>query len=96
MNIPKIAETALAAHTKKGGKWKGGKAKDSKTDKTDLQCGNCKKKGHTNEDCWAKGRGKEGQGPKQKKKDKSKTAIVAADEEDTQMFDSHVPLNMGC
>jgi len=30
-------------------------------------CANCKKPGHTKENCWAKGGGKEGQGPRQKK-----------------------------
>src|SRR5271154_743150 len=77
----KIAETALAAHTKKGGKRKG-QSKNSKTGNSDskVTCDNCKKKGHTGPDCWGKGGGKEGQGPKQNKKDKPKTAIVAADE----------------
>jgi hypothetical protein len=28
-------------------------------------CANCKKKGHTKEQCWSKGGGQEGQGPKQ-------------------------------
>ena len=35
--------------------------------KHDVECFNCKKKGHVRADCWAKGRGKEGQGPKRKK-----------------------------
>ena len=35
-------------------------------------CTNCKKKGHTIENCWSKGGGKEGQGPKQKKRFKTK------------------------
>ena len=35
-------------------------------------CTNCKKKGHIKENCWAKGGGKEGQGPCQKKQSKSK------------------------
>ena len=29
------------------------------------ECRNCKKKGHKQEDCWAKGGGKEGKGPRQ-------------------------------
>jgi hypothetical protein len=84
----KLAETALAAHAKKGGKQKGGKGKDPKKEKSDTQCGNCQNKGHTKDDCWAKGGGKEGRGPKQKRKDKdkSKTAIVAVNEEDNEMF----------
>jgi hypothetical protein len=35
-------------------------------------CANCKKAGHTKENCWAKGGGKEGQGPCQKKKENEK------------------------
>ncbi|KAF8625286.1 hypothetical protein AX14_011646, partial [Amanita brunnescens Koide BX004] len=31
------------------------------------ECHNCKKKGHLVKDCWVKGGGKEGQGPKRKK-----------------------------
>lgn len=32
----------------------------------DIECFNCHKKGHKKPDCWAKGGGKEGQGPKWK------------------------------
>ncbi|CAM6086645.1 unnamed protein product [Calypogeia fissa] len=32
------------------------------------KCGNCSKGGHSKEDCWSKGGGKEGQGPRQKDK----------------------------
>ena len=32
----------------------------------DIECFNCRKKGHKKADCWAKGGGKEGQGPKSK------------------------------
>ena len=38
--------------------WKGGKGS-----KKDVECFNCHKKGHVKTDCWAKGGGKEGQGP---------------------------------
>jgi hypothetical protein len=45
----------------------GGKKKSDK----DIKCLNCHKKGHKKVDCWAKGGGKEGQGPRSKsKKDK--------------------------
>jgi hypothetical protein len=45
-------------------------SKDNKPNKN--KCTNCKKKGHTKEKCWAKGGGKEGQGPKQSQNKKSK------------------------
>ena len=40
-----------------------------------MGCFNCHKKGHKKAECWAKGGGKEGQGPKsklKKEKDESK------------------------
>ena len=88
----KNAESALAAHTKKGGKGKGGKKKHDKSSKTDSDetCENCGKAGHAKPDCWSKGGGKEGQGPKQKKKPKkegkSETAVVAVDEDKDELF----------
>ena len=42
---------------------RGGRGSDSKRTET-RECFNCKKKGHIKEDCWAKGGGQEGQGPK--------------------------------
>jgi hypothetical protein len=54
----------------------------AKTEKAQ-KCMNCKQKGHSKEQCWAKGGGSEGQGPKQcqkkdsqKKKGKEKVHIV--------------------
>jgi len=35
--------------------------------KKDVTCHNCKKRGHFKADCWAKGGGMEGKGPKGKK-----------------------------
>ena len=89
----KNAESALAAHTKKGGKGKAEKRKkhdrSSKTN-SDEACQNCGKPRHTKADCWAKGGGKEGQGPKQKKKaqkgEKAETAVVAVDEDKDELF----------
>ena len=40
--------------------------------KKNIECHNCHKKGHYKSECWALGRGKEGQGPKQKEKGKFK------------------------
>ena len=42
------------------------------TSKKVVICTNCKKKEHIKENCWAKGGGKEGQGPCQKKQSKPK------------------------
>jgi hypothetical protein len=48
--------------------------------KKDIECFNCHKKGHVKADCWAKGGGKEGQGPKKGKKLAANTATVDADD----------------
>ena len=49
--------------------------KGGKKANKDVECFNCHKKGHEKAECWAKGGGKEGQGPKsklKKEKDESK------------------------
>ena len=53
----------------------------------DIECYNCHKKGHKKADCWAKGGGKEGQGPrtkpkKEKKEQKKELANTAGGDED--------------
>ena len=53
--------------------------------KKKLVCTNCNKPGHSKENCWAKGGGKEGQGSKQQKqkqfkKKKGKYKANAAEE----------------
>jgi hypothetical protein len=85
------SDVALAAHGRNGGKPKSksthgkGKAKDGDSD---IICHNCDRPGHKKADCWAKGGGKEGQGPRQKKKKSGKsdkadeTAVVANEKED--------------
>ena len=87
----KNSEQSLAAHGKKKGKGKSNKRKaDDKALNADSEiiCHNCKRKGHKKADCWAKGGGKEGQGPRQKKsKKKTKAATVAAvDDNDKELF----------
>ena len=82
----KLAESALAAHTKKPAKPRG-----KKRDKTqsNITCDNCKRPGHGKPDCYSKGGGKEGQGPQQWHKSKPKesgTVVVAADNEENEMF----------
>ena len=65
----KNAESALSAHAKKGKGKSGNKKKHDKSSKTDSDenCENCRRPGHKKPNCWSKGGGKEGQGPKQKK-----------------------------
>jgi len=80
----KTAESALAARTKNGGKSKGKKKDESQSD---VICENCSKSGHSKPDCWSKGGGKEGQGPRQKNKGKkNETVVVAADDDKEDLF----------
>ena len=46
--------------------------------KSDIECFNCKKKGHIKADCWAKGGGKEGQGPRRNRRGQESTSESAA------------------
>lgn len=69
-----LAETTRAdayyanTHGGKGGKsGGGGKGKAGGRDKSKDKCSNCSKLGHWAADCWAKGGGKEGEGPKSKR-----------------------------
>ena len=62
----KLAESALLAHAKKAKKSDPCKAKKNPKANPDEHCDNCSKDGHTKEECWSKGGGKEGQGPRQK------------------------------
>ena len=57
--------------------------KTKKKNKRDIECFNCHKKGHMRSDCWAKGSGKEGQGPK--KKADAKDDAAAADEKQAEV-----------
>jgi len=80
----KTAESALAARAKKTGKPKGKKKDNSQSD---VVCENCDKPGHSKPDCWSKGGGKEGQGPRHKKKGKkSETVVVAAEDDKEDLF----------
>ena len=86
----KNLEQALAAHSKKKGKGKLNWAKtDDKALNTDsnVTCHNCGKSGHKKADCWSKGGGKEGQGPRSRKGKKADAAVVAAvDDDDKELF----------
>src|ERR1700684_2141399 len=78
----KNAEIALAAYSKTKGK-----NKPPNKERSDEECGNCKRKGHGAPDCFAKGGGKEGQAHWQNKgKQKETATVAAAKEEDEEMF----------
>jgi hypothetical protein len=62
----------------------GGNNWEKKKSDKDVECFNCHKKGHKKVNCWAKGSGKEGQGPRSKSKNeepKKETASTAIEEE---------------
>ena len=61
--------------------------KGRKGKKKNVECFNCKKRGHHKSDCWAPGGGKEGQGPKEKAKDK---ASKASEKEKDEAWFVHV------
>ena len=73
----KNAELALAAYSKLSGKSKSAKKDKSDKAKSNIECGNCKQKGHFDDNCYAKGGGKEGQAPwKNKGKQKEAANVV--------------------
>jgi len=83
----RVAESALAAHAR--GRSGRGKPKEVSKSESEDTCKNCERPGHTKSDCWSKGGGKEGQGLKQKRKDKAKeseSAIIAASEDNDKLF----------
>ena len=57
-------------------------ARGRKGKRSDVECFNCHKKGHKKADCWAKGGGKEGQGPKSQKWKKVESANATKDDND--------------
>ena len=63
------------------------RGKPGKRSDRDIECYNCHKKGHRKGDCWAKGGGKEGQGPrsKGKKEEPKRESANTADEEGVWM-----------
>ena len=60
----KSTESTLAAHRKNPKKGKFHQKKISENSRSSIICKNCNQQGHSKEDCWSKGGGKEGQGPR--------------------------------
>ena len=80
----KSAKSALAVHTKKQSRYKG---KKKEKEQSDIKCNNCSKLGHGQPDCYIKGRGKEGQGLRQRNNAKEKnTAVIAVNDEEGDLF----------
>lgn len=83
-NVDEAKESSAMAVNKERNKGKGSKSK------SDKDCTNCKKKGHTKEQCFAKGGGKESEAPdwwkKKFGKDKSKGTAANATKEDEEEF----------
>jgi len=85
----KSAESALAAHGKRDKRGRGDKGKKADKSGSGRNCENCHKPYHTKENCWAKGGGKEGQGPKQNKSkngEKKEESAAVAEDKDEQFF----------
>lgn len=68
-------DVALSANDK-------GKGKSKKN----IECFNCKKRGHYKSECWAPGGGKEGQGPKDKSKSKDQGAAASEEKKDEAWY----------
>src|SRR5487761_336488 len=76
---PETKDEALAADSSK----RQGKGKGKDKDRSKVECFNCHKTGHYKSECWAKGGGKEGQGPGPKwGKSASESAAPAEDKEE--------------
>ena len=64
------------------------KGKEKQGANKDKECYNCKKKGHIAADCWAKGGGKEGQGPKGRKGNGKKNKANQAEDINSSLNDA--------
>ena len=83
-SINKSNAMMMALRSKSGGKDKGKKEKSSKSNIICSNTVNCGWKGHTGDQCWEKGGGKEGQAPNLWKKKKGKKASANVAEEKTR------------
>jgi len=75
-----VQDEALAADSSSG------KGKDQHRDKHKVECYNCHKTGHYKSECWAKGSGKEGQGPRQGKGAKEDAAPAEEEQEEMEVW----------
>jgi len=79
----KYAESHNEALAMESGSRKG---KDKSKDKKKVECYNCHKTGHYKSKCWAKGSGKEGQGPRRGKGMKDDAALAKEKSEETEAW----------
>src|SRR6267142_3181193 len=79
----KYAESRNEALAAESGSRKG---KDKSKDKKKVECYNCHKTGHYKSECWAKGGGKEGQGPRRGKGAKDDAALAEEKSEETEAW----------
>src|SRR6267142_2635258 len=79
----KYAESRNEALATESGSQKG---KDKSKDKKKVECYNCHKTGHYKSECWAKGGGKEGQGPRRGKGAKEDAAPAEEEQEETEAW----------
>ena len=84
----KYAESALAVHRKKPKKDKFHKGKTSEKPRLSITCENCNQDGHSKEDCWLKGGGKEGKGPRNQrlKREKKPESTAVSESLDDALF----------
>src|SRR6266850_5187943 len=82
----KAAENAamIAAHVKK------------EQEKRRKKCANCKRTGHTKEECYRPGGGKEGQGPRDKKKQATSANVASSEIGDNNEDDEDLSLAVTC
>ena len=85
----KTAESAVAAHRRRQKKGEPHREKKAQRPEPGVTCKNCNKPGHAKPDCWSKGSGKEGQGPRRsrsKKGEKAKESAAVAKVDENDLF----------
>ncbi len=87
LKAPKKEEKEAAFNTSSGSSGRGRRFQGGKKS-SNVECYNCHKKGHIKAECWAKGGGKEGQGPRGK--GKGRVSGNKATNDDDGMWYAHV------